>query len=457
MKNMKLFAILVFCAGFLSVQANSDFLSRNLLDVALGDDLIVVGSKAGINWKRGESWQGVKRVPFAAERDMIWDNIVAGSRGGFAVRLGVSSNNEAEFFIHNRISGFSNVVKIQFPQTKEIIGFDGFFDNENEKYYFAIGNGGIAVLSDGKFSVIESDFFVNSISNSFGAYDFIALSSDGKIYRSKGAGESLFLLEIGALELNPNEEALRFFPDFSRESILILTEVKEKHNDEYRILHNRLIRWSEGASSEIYRGDVFKAATTFEHIYILQNDGKFVVLNKNGERNDRHRDIILNRLRETNAADNFEKNNLCVLKKGTDDYALAFATTNGLFYSESRNSPFVVYPPSVNIASGLREVYAEPGIINMRSRFATFEYSLSENDRVTIDIFNYNMDFVVRIIDNEWRLKGAPRNNSTNRQFDRWDGTINNNGGRTAAPGVYFFRISTLNGRSAMGRVVVAK
>ena len=78
-------------------------------------------------------------------------------------------------------------------------------------------------------------------------------------------------------------------------------------------------------------------------------------------------------------------------------------------------------------------------------------YNLASDADVTIDVFDYNMDPVVRILD------AAPRSAGTHGakgNADVWDGHA---GGRTVAPGVYYFRISTGSGKRGFGKIVVAR
>lgn len=155
--------------------------------------------------------------------------------------------------------------------------------------------------------------------------------------------------------------------------------------------------------------------------------------------------------------------NYSVINGNTGIFAIA--TDQGLYYSinehndEELNVPFKYEGRSVPISSGLKETYAVPGIINNYNPFTTFAYNLSEDDNVTIDIFDYNMDHVVRIIDDEPRNAGINRTSgrSTVPSQDTWDGTVNNSGGRIVAPGVYFFRVKTKEGKRAFGKVIVAK
>ncbi|MGM0462483.1 MAG: hypothetical protein ACQEQ4_08715 [Fibrobacterota bacterium] len=141
--------------------------------------------------------------------------------------------------------------------------------------------------------------------------------------------------------------------------------------------------------------------------------------------------------------------------------ALSIATDAGVLYTDyfdsARDVPdFRLFRRDRPVEGDLREIYAEPSILNNRYENAVFVYSLKNDSRVTIDIFDANLDYVCRIVDNEQRSAGGTTH-STNRVRDTWDGTHRNDGKETVSPGVYYFRITTNRGDTAFGKVVVAK
>jgi hypothetical protein len=145
------------------------------------------------------------------------------------------------------------------------------------------------------------------------------------------------------------------------------------------------------------------------------------------------------------------------------------ATPVGLYYSSvglydrAETEQFTAVRRSRRLATDLEETYAYPSIITADDHVwghtteAVFAYSLGEADNVTIDIFDWNMDHVVRIIDDEHRPAGGPSRRSTNQRKDRWDGTFDNRGSKPVAPGVYYYRIMTRKGKRAFGKVIVAR
>jgi hypothetical protein len=146
------------------------------------------------------------------------------------------------------------------------------------------------------------------------------------------------------------------------------------------------------------------------------------------------------------------------------------ATSQGLYYSSEGlydpevKEPFVVARRSNRLESDLRETYAYPSIITMNDSWdrpveAVFAYNLGEDDHVTIDVFDWNMDHVVRIVDDALRRAGSKRTRgrSTVEKEDRWDGTFDNRGSKPVAPGVYYYRITTRKGKRAFGKIIVAR
>lgn len=162
-----------------------------------------------------------------------------------------------------------------------------------------------------------------------------------------------------------------------------------------------------------------------------------------------------------------EINNILYLAD-EEDTLFWVATSNGLFYSldehgdEAGRTPFLRAFREKSLKAGLDEVYAYPSILNdYTAERSVFAYNLDENDYVTIDIYDFNMDRVCRVVDSQYRYAGKNRTDGSGRSTDEtkdcWDGTFNNHGGKPVAPGVYYFRIKTKKGTRAFGKIIVAK
>ncbi len=146
------------------------------------------------------------------------------------------------------------------------------------------------------------------------------------------------------------------------------------------------------------------------------------------------------------------------------DTLFTIATTQGFLYStnahgdERDNTPFQYVRKDRVLAVGLDEVYAVPFIIKDNEP-AVFEYSISESAQISIDIYDYNMDFVCRLVDKEERYSASKSSTgqSTNRARDMWDGSRSGRGGETVSPGLYYFRITSDRGEQGFGKIIVAK
>jgi flagellar hook assembly protein FlgD len=106
-------------------------------------------------------------------------------------------------------------------------------------------------------------------------------------------------------------------------------------------------------------------------------------------------------------------------------------------------------------------VYAFPGILTNELQETTgrvetkFAYNLASDARVTIRVFDFNMDLVKTVVKNAPRKAGSNRSTARSTQpQDVWDGT--NEYGQTVAPGVYYFQIAASTGERAFGKIVVA-
>jgi hypothetical protein len=145
---------------------------------------------------------------------------------------------------------------------------------------------------------------------------------------------------------------------------------------------------------------------------------------------------------------------------------MLIATSYGLFLSENEipgitDTTFLLLRRDRTIQSGLKETYALPGIISDNTNLngaadsTTFVYKLGKDARVTIRIYDFNMQHVRTIIENAPRKAATATGRSTDSRSDVWDGTTSS--GRVVAPGVYYYKITTSSGERSFGKIVVAK
>ncbi len=172
------------------------------------------------------------------------------------------------------------------------------------------------------------------------------------------------------------------------------------------------------------------------------------------------------RMEQGNDIVNYQLNDILYMKTGD---VLWICTSKGLIRSRNEVSRITSYLNTDStdslkpmeylyhlktIKNDLEEVYAYPSIINARNQEAVFAYRLSSPSDVSIDIFDFNMDHVTRIVDSESRSTGGEDGHSTKKSRDRWDGRVS---GERVPPGVYYFRIKSENGNRAFGKIIVAK
>lgn len=155
-------------------------------------------------------------------------------------------------------------------------------------------------------------------------------------------------------------------------------------------------------------------------------------------------------------------NDILFVPKTDSSGILWVGTSSGLFLSanevpgKSGQGPLTCIKRVGSVKSGMKQVFASPGVL--KDGVVRFVYNLSKDAKVTIRVYDYNMDLVKTIIEDQPRLSGdhaAESGRSNNKALDVWDGT--NKNGKTVAPGVYYFKISSDNGDRAFGKIVVAK
>ena len=140
------------------------------------------------------------------------------------------------------------------------------------------------------------------------------------------------------------------------------------------------------------------------------------------------------------------------------------SVNNGLFFSldeqlgEQNGLAFNYVHSDKKLNTGLKQTYAYPSILNsVNYAKAVFAYSLSKASKVTIRIYDWNMDLVRTVINNKDRPAGNDQANgrSANAAEDAWDGTTDS--GRRVAVGVYYYKITAQSGEKSFGKIIVAK
>lgn len=146
-----------------------------------------------------------------------------------------------------------------------------------------------------------------------------------------------------------------------------------------------------------------------------------------------------------------------------DSSALWIATDNGLYYSrderrdEAANRAFVREYRSLAVKSGLKQTYFYPTILTPDYPSGAFAYNLSKDAKVTITVYDWNMDLVKTVVRDAQRRAGAGRKDGRSevQREDQWDGT--NKSGKIVAPGVYYYKITASTGEHSFGKIIVAQ
>jgi len=163
-----------------------------------------------------------------------------------------------------------------------------------------------------------------------------------------------------------------------------------------------------------------------------------------------------------------EINDIQFIPQSDSSGILWVATSNGLYLSRNEkpgtsSDSLLCIKKVSTVKKGLKEAFACPGILKYdpysdQESFIWFVYNLSKDAKVTIRIYDFNMDCVKTVIEKESRKSGdnnSENGRSNNKIKDVWDGTTST--GRRCAPGVYYFKITTDIGEHAFGKIVVAK
>ncbi len=79
----------------------------------------------------------------------------------------------------------------------------------------------------------------------------------------------------------------------------------------------------------------------------------------------------------------------------------------------------------------------------------TFHYPMSKDGNVTIEVYDFAMNLVRRVIDSEWKIGGPNAFYSS----DKWDGK--NGRGDLVAAGIYYFKISQSTGDVYWGKLAI--
>ena len=205
---------------------------------------------------------------------------------------------------------------------------------------------------------------------------------------------------------------------------------------------------------ELYRDSVNDGAVITEDLKPVKSDLDLynrLTVNKGIDRPDNINDMLF--IPITDSSGHFAIA-ASAGRSGPDGLYLSYTEVPG-----SSTDEFKLLRRDRVIAAGLKETYALPGIISDNTGITgasstTFVYKLGKDARVTIRIYDFNMQHVRTVIENAPR-KAATATGRSNSRSDVWDGTTSS--GRVVAPGVYYYKITASSGERSFGKIVVAK
>ncbi|MCL2207624.1 MAG: hypothetical protein FWB90_05950 [Fibromonadales bacterium] len=124
---------------------------------------------------------------------------------------------------------------------------------------------------------------------------------------------------------------------------------------------------------------------------------------------------------------------------------LAVATYgNGILFSADTGKTWKNLMNRSPVGNNLKTIRAVPSVLRGQSATSLIAYKVSENSKITIEVFSYDMKKIRTIVKNALRLADPVR--SSNPSEDIWDGR--DDSGRHAAMGTYYIKVSDNHGNT---------
>lgn len=192
------------------------------------------------------------------------------------------------------------------------------------------------------------------------------------------------------------------------------------------------------------------------HLFDFSGTGEPVEIGTRGQFEDRMEEAS-----DDVAWDVITLNDVLATEQSDSTVTLWIATSEGLFYARdehppaSSTAPFEFINRPLVVDGGVDNVRAYPTILNGKAPNGRvkFAYRLTKKARVTIRVYDWNMDLVKTVVDDD-REAAEEGQTSAEAGEDYWDGR--NEAGHIVAPGVYYYRITTDQGGRAFGKIIVA-
>jgi len=331
---------------------------------------------------------------------------------------------------------------------------------EREEYPFAVelavdtNNDTLLYLAAEKmaFTFLPADSLWDTLSNTFEDDNFTFLSYNDLFYNSTSPKKRIYAsITVKRKNQNNTEKTLLFSYRFS-DSLWIYKAGNERGEWTPRnvaFVNDTLLYYTDSTKVHFYKDDSVSTA--------LNTDSTSIKI-----RMSQNEDI----LSEISDPLGLEVTDIAVMPyTDTTLWRVWIATPEGLLYireeSIAADEEIVLEKRAPELASCLDETYAFPGILTTSSYLSPedtrtrFAYNLCNDGKVTIRIYDFNMDLVKTVIENEPRKAGKNRTVGRSTESDDfWDGK--NEYGRTVTPGVYYYKITSSTGERSFGKIIVA-
>ncbi len=460
-------------------QRVEEFINNKLVDISVYEKRVVVTSESGINWCKdvvtdSKSWVGITGVVPASAVDPVFRDAILQTENEMLVQI---ENIDDEYrWLHYDFMNETFKIGSFSPaglgsSSPHLYGSRGGVYGET--FYCSVSQVGILTIENGSASglLIPGVDHIAPVDTTFNeALDsnrasISVIIQDSLLYSLSKSSIYQYNLNskkwVDTLLLDVSDTNLIYSSIEATSGGMLLYKGKKTTTDvaaytfdmsalnETPLVSGDLIAIRENKNGDLYSLDLKTGITPRTH------SGQVV----------QSIDDFSNRIENSSGfGGDYIVNDIAYGSYGTES-VFAVATSIGLLYSidehgdEADAVPFNFFRKEIAISLGLDKVYAVPFIMNYEAgnEVSFFKYALEENANVSIDIFDYNMDFVCRIIDNQPRSSAKTTGQSGERGSDFWDGTFSNDGGNTVAPGVYFFRITTDRGEQGFGKIIVAK
>ena len=486
-RNSFLFVMLLLC-GVVSGSA-AELTSRNVRAVVVRGDTACLVTDLGINWTTA-----------LADSPVVWSGQKAGDANqgtaGYDAAIGPeavlfclsSGGHKNEIQIHSMHNSVVKSMTIPFPENVPSHDWLDFRCGSAvwlaDCFWVGAGNGGLVRidtvnLRDPGKPQLCTGFYFGEIVQSFGLVPsvnedsatavahWIADIAAGPSQIAVARRDSLFLFTpydsswagiawpdnmsaILDIEASPDRDSLVYLSCVLTESdtpdtvLYRMSKLTADHIADWQIVnHGYVPAYAPALGRTLYLSDANSNLR-----YCLDTGAVLVTISDPARY-------------QTRFGGNVEINDISVSFTSVDS-SLVIATTDGIYFTTREpadrelNTLFHHVTRMGRLSGDLEEVYAYPSIINTNDPSCTIAYCLGKSGAVTIDIYDYNMDLVIRLIDKENRNAGTENSSgrSTDPARDIWDGSV---GGRIVAPGVYYFVVRSEQGKKAFGKIIVAK